>query len=133
MRLHRCLILLGSVLLAACGSSNTAQPEPRFVKLDARPLDVIEGKLQVTGHRLDNEKGLVRYQVELRNYGQDPVAIRLHVRFFDTSFATEYEKFPAIHDISLKPGESRRITGTVDFRGLPQRDQISQMGLSVGF
>lgn len=127
-----CVLALG--LLVSCGR-DTAQEPPTdsvFVALDRpAPIPMLAGRLMVASHSVNNREGILTYSVELKNTTGERFSGRVHGRFFDETYATEYEKVPCVEELSLNGGESKKLEGTLDFRGLPEGRAVKRMGLSV--
>ncbi|MBI2900387.1 MAG: hypothetical protein HYY17_09385 [Planctomycetes bacterium] len=129
----RAIVALSVLFAAGCGGGPRRDaPSDAFVKLDRDgTVPVLAGEFEVASHRIENEKGLVKYSVAVRNLRSGANAARVHVRFFDASFGTEYEKVPVASDESFGASETRTLHGSVDFSGLPDGAQIARLGLSV--
>lgn len=118
-------------LAAGCGSSpRKPEPGPALILLRQEGRhEIVPGRIELSSHRLTNQKGRVEFVLEVKNLRNQAQTVRIEVRFFDADFQTEYEKVPMVFQESLDPSGVRTLKGAIDFSGMPDGAKVARLGV----
>lgn len=101
------------------------------ILLRSQRVPLVPGRLEVISHNVQVEKGVIHYELTLRNLSREEVEQRVDVKFFDDGYSQEYAKHPQVHEVVLSPREQKVITGQVDFSRLSPAIRGVRLGVRV--